>query len=165
MPRNVTRNKTNCDWLFDMSVKSVQWMQPYTPDPRPSAVSLKVWLRETTPHLHSIVIKNALSMYKETLQWRTVTLWPHFEWTKGLYSFYFSHEPMEYSMLLMRSVHTAHHLSWSLTQHFIQCTQRNSRQPKWLSLTITKPIFCSGLWVYSHEKAREALFFLSLSIS
>ncbi len=41
-------NETNCDWLFDMSVK-----RPHGPWPmkaaiysRPSAVSLKVWLRE-----------------------------------------------------------------------------------------------------------------------
>ncbi len=151
MPQNVTQNQTNCDWLFDVSVK---WLHGraltnecshilQTPDLQPS-----VWRSgyvRLPPHLHSIVITNALSMYKETLQWWTMTLWPHFEWTKCLYSFYFSHEPMEYSMLLMRSVHTAHHLSWSLTQHFIQCTQRNSRQPKWLSLTITKPNFYSGL--------------------
>ncbi len=38
-PRNVTLNETNCDWLFDMSVKR--------PHGRALAISLKVWLRET----------------------------------------------------------------------------------------------------------------------
>ncbi len=51
MPRNVTLNETNCDWLFDMSVKwphgralaneSYDRFQTFS-------VSLKVWLRETT---------------------------------------------------------------------------------------------------------------------
>ncbi len=49
-PRNVTLNKTNCDWLFDMSVKRPHgrpWPMKAAIYSRPSAVSLKVWLRET----------------------------------------------------------------------------------------------------------------------
>ncbi len=50
-PRNVTLNETNYDWLFDMSVKRAQggpWPMKVDIYSRPSAVSLKVWLRETT---------------------------------------------------------------------------------------------------------------------
>ncbi len=39
-PRNVTLNETNCDWLFDMSIKC--------PHGRDLTWRLKVWLRETT---------------------------------------------------------------------------------------------------------------------
>ncbi len=49
-PRNVTLNETNCDWLFDMSVKRLMgrpWPMKATIHSRPSAVSLKVWLHET----------------------------------------------------------------------------------------------------------------------
>ncbi len=39
-PRNVTLNETNCDWLFDMSVKRPhgfgQWNLPSIPDLQPS---------------------------------------------------------------------------------------------------------------------------------
>ncbi len=43
--RNVTLNETNCDWLFDMSGP---WPKNAAIYFRPSAVSLKVWLRKTT---------------------------------------------------------------------------------------------------------------------
>ncbi len=46
MPRNVTLNETNCDWLFDMSVMGGPWPMKAAIYSRPSAVSLKVWLRE-----------------------------------------------------------------------------------------------------------------------
>ncbi len=45
-----TLNETNCDWLFDMSVKRPHggpWPINAAIYSRPSAVSLKVWLRET----------------------------------------------------------------------------------------------------------------------
>ncbi len=51
MPRNVMLNETNCDWLFDMSVKRPHggpWPIKPAIYSRPSAVSLKVWLRETS---------------------------------------------------------------------------------------------------------------------
>ncbi len=52
--RNVTLNETNCDWLFDMSVNGLMG-GPWPINPaiysRPSAVSLKIWLRETTQKL------------------------------------------------------------------------------------------------------------------
>ncbi len=45
-PRNVTLNETNCDWLFDMSVGR-PWPMKAAIYSRPSAVSLKFWLRKT----------------------------------------------------------------------------------------------------------------------
>ncbi len=52
-PWKVTLNKTNCDWLFDMSVKrphgrALTNERGYSIYSRPSAVSLKVWLCQTT---------------------------------------------------------------------------------------------------------------------
>ncbi len=50
-PLNVTLNETNCDWLFDMSLKRHHGRDLANEsciDSRPSAVSLKVWLRETS---------------------------------------------------------------------------------------------------------------------
>ncbi len=52
--QNVTLNETNCDWLFDMSVKRANggpWPINAVIYSRPSAISLKVWLRETNIHL------------------------------------------------------------------------------------------------------------------
>ncbi len=48
MPRNVMLNETTCDWLFDMSVMGGPWPMKAAIYSRPSAVSLKVWLRETS---------------------------------------------------------------------------------------------------------------------
>ncbi len=60
-PRNVTLNKTNCDWLFDMSVKRPYmgrtWPMKAAIYSRPSAVSLKVWLRETTLFVAAYICK------------------------------------------------------------------------------------------------------------
>ncbi len=51
-PRNVTLNETNYDWLFDMSVKQPQpWPMKAGIYSRPSAVSLKVWLKRQPPAL------------------------------------------------------------------------------------------------------------------
>ncbi len=44
-PRNVSLNLTNCDWLFDMGGP---WPMNAAIYSRPSAVSLKVWLLETS---------------------------------------------------------------------------------------------------------------------
>ncbi len=58
-PRNVTLNKTNCDWLFDMSVKRPHGRDLANEscmDSRPSAVSLKVWLRETIIFVHIFLV-------------------------------------------------------------------------------------------------------------
>ncbi len=54
--RNVMLNETNCDWLFDMSVKRPHgrggpWPINAAIYSRPSAVSLKVWLRETNSNM------------------------------------------------------------------------------------------------------------------
>ncbi len=50
-----TLNETNCDWLFDMSVKRPHggpWPINAAIYSRPSAVSLKVWLRETNEDIN-----------------------------------------------------------------------------------------------------------------
>ncbi len=49
MQRNVTLNETNCDWLFDRSngLMGGPWPMKAAIYSRPSAVSQKVWLRET----------------------------------------------------------------------------------------------------------------------
>ncbi len=44
----MTLNEINCDWLFDMSVMGGPWPINAAIYSRPSAVSLKVWLRETS---------------------------------------------------------------------------------------------------------------------
>ncbi len=44
-PWNMTLNKMNCDWLFDMSGP---WLMKTAIYSRPSAISLKVWLRKTS---------------------------------------------------------------------------------------------------------------------
>jgi len=47
---HMKRNKTNCDWLLYMSVRQPlggPWPMKAAMESRPSAVSLKVWLRET----------------------------------------------------------------------------------------------------------------------
>ncbi len=52
MSRNMTLNETNCDWLFDMLVIDGPWPMKAARDYRPLAVSLKVWLHETTSYLN-----------------------------------------------------------------------------------------------------------------
>ncbi len=54
--KNVTLNETSCDWLFDMSVNGLMggpWPINAAIYSRPSAVSLKVWLRETSKRITS----------------------------------------------------------------------------------------------------------------
>ncbi len=51
MHRNVTMNETNCDWLLTCRSNGLMggpWPINAAIYSRPSAVSLKVWLRETT---------------------------------------------------------------------------------------------------------------------
>ncbi len=68
-PRNVMLNETNCDWLFDMFVKCLMggpWPIKPAIYSRPSAVSLKVWLRETMAIVTSLCLMVVRSMNAKT---------------------------------------------------------------------------------------------------
>ncbi len=67
-PWNVTLNKTSCDWLFDMSVKLMggPWPMNAAIYSRPSAVSLRVWLCETSTYVINWLTSTILCVKKST---------------------------------------------------------------------------------------------------
>ncbi len=72
-PRNVTLNETNCDWLFDMSVKGLMggpWPMKAAIYSRPSAVSLKVWLGETSGSLCVSCFDRQANSLQASINWR-----------------------------------------------------------------------------------------------
>ncbi len=94
MPRNVTLNETNCDWLFDMSVKRPHGRALANERGHTEDLSLKVWLRETrgTPKSFDTIpimttYTNLKGSLMTSLKLQRVLFWHHIELQQVIWHF------------------------------------------------------------------------------